>query len=310
MKNSDQKQLLLWLNDSAFKPVSRSIVQKYAQYCGKRIGLVYIGGYPKSGTTWISKMVAYYIGLPWVGHTYLQFGFPTVIHHHWDYHPAFDHSIFVLRDGRDVMVSIYMNMVVKGYQQTEKSLSDLHTTSPGRFVRQHYGRHANLHRRFRYLYGSKFDPNDVVANLPKFIESEMTKPLIPEVKSPWPEYISTWRERSGHVSSVRYEDMLSDPVPVFRDLVGSFGMQPLVEDINYIVKRFSFSRMTGRKPGEENRKSFARKGIAGDWLNHFSLEARQVFDHYAGDVLIDLGYETNHDWVQAPSVEPIALSAT
>ena len=56
--------------------------------------------------------------------------------------------------------------------------------------------------------------------------------------------------------------------------------------------------MTKRKAGEEDRSSFLRKGIAGDWKNHFNTEAVNIFDHYAGETLIKLGYEKNHDWVK------------
>lgn len=298
MKNGSTKQLMLWFYDSVVKPASRSIFRFYAKRYGAAMGLVYVGGYPKSGTTWISKMVAHYLGLPWVGHTDIAFGFPAVVHHHWDYQPAFDRSILVLRDGRDVMVSIYMNMV-KGYLAVEESLSELGRASPGRVVRSHVGRHANLRRRFRYLYGTNFDPWDTDRNLPKFIESEMKEPFIPEAKTPWPRYVSAWMDRAKQVTCVKYEDMLDQPGLALKSLLRAFDEEPKDEDISYVVRRFSFARMTGRMPGVEDRRSFARKGVSGDWRNHFSLEARQVFDHYAGDVLIRLGYEVDHHWAQA-----------
>lgn len=299
MRNSSTKQLMLWFKDSVVKPTSRSIFQSYAKRYGAAMGLIYVGGYPKSGTTWISKMVAHYLTLPWVGHTHMAFGFPAVVHHHWDYHPTLDHSILVLRDGRDVMVSIYMN-VIKGYLAVEESLAELGAVSPGRLVRFHVGRHANLRRRLRYLYGTNFDPWDTASNLPRFIEFEMKKPFIPEAKTPWPRYMSTWMERGKRVTCVKYEDMLDQAGRVLRSLLQVFEEEPKEEDISYVAQRFSFARMTGRMPGEEDRHSFARKGISGDWRNHFSLEACQVFDYYAGDVLIRLGYEEDHVWVQSP----------
>lgn len=39
-----------------------------------------------------------------------------------------------------------------------------------------------------------------------------------------------------------------------------------------------------------------RKGIIGDWRNHFTAEHKRVFKELAGDLLIDLGYEQNDDW--------------
>lgn len=39
-----------------------------------------------------------------------------------------------------------------------------------------------------------------------------------------------------------------------------------------------------------------RKGVIGDWKNHFSAQHKQVFKNVAGQLLIDLGYETDFDW--------------
>jgi hypothetical protein len=39
-----------------------------------------------------------------------------------------------------------------------------------------------------------------------------------------------------------------------------------------------------------------RKGTIGRWRKHFTLEHKQVFKDIAGQVLIDLGYEDNHNW--------------
>lgn len=39
-----------------------------------------------------------------------------------------------------------------------------------------------------------------------------------------------------------------------------------------------------------------RKGIAGDWRNHFNDAHREAFDEVAGDILIELGYEDSRDW--------------
>jgi hypothetical protein len=39
-----------------------------------------------------------------------------------------------------------------------------------------------------------------------------------------------------------------------------------------------------------------RKGTIGSWQNHFSAEHKRVFKELAGNLLIDLGYEQDHDW--------------
>lgn len=199
------------------------------------------------------------------------------------------------------MVPIYSNIVIKGYCEVEKSLAELSKISSGRLTRRYLRRHAVLRRRLHHLYGPRFDPEDVVGNLLKFNESEMQKPFIPEARQPWPAYVSDWLSHGQQISIVKYEDMLTRPEQTLTSLLQNLlDEEPRSEEIAHTVARFSFERMYGRKRGEESR-NFARKGIAGDWMNYFSLEARQVFDHYAGDLLIELGYETDHDWGQVTS---------
>jgi len=70
------------------------------------------------------------------------------------------------------------------------------------------------------------------------------------------------------------------------------------DDLALTVDRFSFQRMTGRKPGTEDKKSFLRKGIAGDWVNHFDREAAEVFHHHAGRSLIAMSYEKDSAWTK------------
>jgi len=59
----------------------------------------------------------------------------------------------------------------------------------------------------------------------------------------------------------------------------------------------SFEKLSrGRERGQEDPSSFYRKGVAGDWKNHFSKEDRRVFKEEAGELLIRLGYEDDLDW--------------
>jgi hypothetical protein len=75
------------------------------------------------------------------------------------------------------------------------------------------------------------------------------------------------------------------------------------------VEKYSFKRQAGRAQGQSNKHSFVRKGITGDWKNHFTEEACQVFARHAGSQLIRLGFESNNDWVNEFSVETSFESA-
>lgn len=297
MRNSTKKQLLLWLKDSVVQPVTNRTSESIAHRYGAVFSQHFVGGYPKSGTTWVTRMVAAYLALPWLGATNFAVGVRGVIHHHWDYHPALAKSIYVVRDGRDVMVSTYFN-VTKAYLARKNDLTSLRPSSPARLVGQNVGRFALLSRRLNHLYGENFDPKDVQRNLPRFIQAEMQKPFIVEARSPWQLHVRKWLENSHALTLVRYEDMLADTQKTFSQLLQEYlDREPERSDVEYLVERFSFKRMTGREPGQEIRTSFARKGISGDWKNYFTEESSSVFHHFAGPLLIELGYERDDQWL-------------
>jgi hypothetical protein len=39
-----------------------------------------------------------------------------------------------------------------------------------------------------------------------------------------------------------------------------------------------------------------RKGVSGDWRGAFTEGDRRIFKEEAGDLLVELGYEKDHDW--------------
>ena len=47
---------------------------------------------------------------------------------------------------------------------------------------------------------------------------------------------------------------------------------------------------------EEDVRCHERKGIAGDWRNHFTERVKLGFKHRFGDVLLATGYERDNDW--------------
>jgi hypothetical protein len=58
------------------------------------------------------------------------------------------------------------------------------------------------------------------------------------------------------------------------------------------AQRFA-AKAKGRRAGEENAHSHYRKGIAGDWVNHFTPAHVEAFKDRFGNVVERLGYE---DW--------------
>ena len=70
------------------------------------------------------------------------------------------------------------------------------------------------------------------------------------------------------------------------------------ERILGIVWEHSFDKLSGgRTKGEEDPNSHYRKGVAGDWVNHFNRDHLEYFAERYTDVLIKYGYEESANWV-------------
>jgi lipopolysaccharide transport system ATP-binding protein len=63
-----------------------------------------------------------------------------------------------------------------------------------------------------------------------------------------------------------------------------------------IVDDHRFEKKAGRRPGEEDVTSHHRKGVSGDWANHFTDRVKAEFKERFGKTLIDAGYEKDLAW--------------
>ena len=70
-----------------------------------------------------------------------------------------------------------------------------------------------------------------------------------------------------------------------------------VEFLLGYIYEYRFSKMTnGRAEGIEDVCSHYRKGVVGDWANHFKPQHTEYFKKNYNDVLLKLGYELTLDW--------------
>lgn len=241
--------------------------------------------YPKSGGTWFSQMLSDCLELPFPRNSTPAKLKSCILSGHHLYRPRFKNVTVVIRDGRDIMVSAYYYMLFKNEINKQ-------------FGVDHYRRHLKF-----------ADYDNITENMPRFIEQLFDTHVKETFHFSWSNFIDSWL--SHDVAVVKYEDLLTHAAEILvqttQRLIGKdIGIQRARE----VVEKYSFKNLSGRKQGEENKKSFVRKGIAGDWKNHFSLEARQIFDHYAGQQLIAAGYETDHQWVQQHCETRDAIAAS
>jgi hypothetical protein len=98
--------------------------------------------------------------------------------------------------------------------------------------------------------------------------------------------------RSDSYLAIRYEDLAADPARELARVLAFLGAEARPEIVDACLNAASFERLSGgRAPGEENRASFFRKGVSGDWRRHFTAETTRIFTEKAGEWLVRYGYE-------------------
>lgn len=240
----------------------------------KCLPLYIVTEYPKSGGTWITQVLSECLDVPFPRNCRPHWE-TAMMHGHMKYSLTMANVVVVFRDGRDCMVSWYFHTLFQNDKNSpilvEKTRKDL---------------------------GFK-DVEDISDNLSKFIEYvfEKDKSSFSPYKFTWAQFVRDWVKRS--CLTIKYEDMVVDGVTEISRVLTGLGRADIPHSmIEEVIEKLSFANQTERKPGEEDKGSFLRKGQPGDWRNKFNLVAAEVFDHYAGKELIQLGYEKDNSWVQ------------
>lgn len=142
-----------------------------------------------------------------------------------------------------------------------------------------------------------------------------------------------WDYTYPNVMEVRYEDMIQNPIQFMTNIFHFFGwiddrsfdssesmiykLKVLInmalvkyrspwlfrrkslttKTVRNIIENHNFVKKTkGRLPGQEKQNHHYRKGISGDWKNHFTEKHKKYFKENYNDLLIKLGYEENENW--------------
>jgi hypothetical protein len=268
------------LRGKPLRLVQRAIAQRALHYPHRNLMIV---GQPKSGSTWLLRMVLETPGYQkWSPET-VKLGLPHDLRARDFVPPPVGYTVTkahtsATRENVSVLREAARPFVVLIRDPRDLAVSWAH--------------YVGLPGRTRWGW-----PEAVELSVPERISFYIER-VLPK-QSRWG---LAWREAieellpSGLGMMARYEEMLADTFGVMRRVFDHFEVGLSDERVRAIVAAHTFERATGRAAGEEDAEQFNRKGISGDWRNHFSPEQVRAFKERAGERLIELGYETDLDW--------------
>lgn len=138
-----------------------------------------------------------------------------------------------------------------------------------------------------------------------------------------------WDYSLPNILELKFENFISNP---YQSILNAFGFLGLVEDtrrneldprsmvkhqlarvlsrsgmkirrlipvsvlLYFTYKHDFFQLSSKRNRGDEDVSAHYRKGIAGDWKNHFNDEHKRYFKENFNDLLVKMGYEKDLDW--------------
>ena len=108
---------------------------------------------------------------------------------------------------------------------------------------------------------------------------------------------SIWEHPEKYTTLLRYEDLHETPIITLRRIIKALIGTSLTDDyISESYERQTFGAFLSRYP---QAIGSMRKGIVGDWRNHFNREDGRLFQECFGNLMLDQGYIESDFWWEA-----------
>lgn len=138
-----------------------------------------------------------------------------------------------------------------------------------------------------YFYFGQPSINYTICAMAGLLEKKIPLPFLK-----WPRTMKEHKEY--YTIAIRYEDLLETPTETLWGIVRALtGLELTESRIAETFERQRFDVILERFP---DHKHFMRKGIIGDWENHFKRDDGRLFQEYFGRLMLDQGYIDDGDW--------------
>ncbi len=268
---------------------------------------LYVIGYPKSGNTWLARLMADLLDSPLVGgnnpidraDTKQNYEGQFIIyklHHSGKSKPCNITKesliLYIVRDFRDVLVSgffhFYRNISDDAVIAENSLESKLH------ILYRFYFRHQIL-RMIRQWQGNEIDVlmrrARTLYNEFRFVVFRKKRTIQLHIGN-WSEHVNYWTS-FPNVNVIKYEDLLTDPYNTLQKVFCKMGINHSKRNLVEIIERQSFKsrRKEFQKKADQVNTKFLRKGVAGDWKRFLDEKMIQRIKKAHGPAMNRLGYD-------------------
>lgn len=248
--------------------------------------VMFIAGLPKSGTVWLQQLLG---SVP---------GYKI----RWPYDP--DDCIY----NHDVCDAVFatlprdLHSVVKLHTRcTPANVQVLEKFNLRTVVMYRDPRAQSLSRYFHVLHDpshrhhSLYNSITQEAGLRHSIELTLSE-YVPWIKG----WLPQLRQHPERFHEVRYRDLRTRPVQTLSRVLDFYRIHLAEDEVKSIIEQVAANTKFDLRDNLRKGRGTARKGIVGDWRNHFTDAHVSQFKETCGEFLIELGYERDLDWALAP----------
>lgn len=143
------------------------------------------------------------------------------------------------------------------------------------------------------------DPRDIVVSAMYYRKTtDLDAAIAQLIHSNYIGWFESWLEPCETLECKRiltsYERLHFEPVKQLRYIIFEISGETLPDErINEAIARQSFENMS---KSYDDGGHFMRKGIVGDWRNHFSREQAKRFNDHFGEFMMRQGYIDDLEW--------------
>lgn len=234
-------------------------------------GSYIILGHPSAGTNWLCNLLSNYLDTPvFEWNRNMPSLESQIFHLHRFVGGALqrNRTIYMYRDGRDTLVSLFMKVAKTPWM-------------------------GGWRDKFHKDTGVILDANLIDEQLPTYIEWHFTKRSPASVN--WREHILRGL-RDGY-KTISFEELKQNPSSSLRAVLCDLGHSQIDEKKLEIA--IGMNDIENIKTEENSYQ--VRNGRPAQWRQYFTIESAKLFQKYAGEELIMLGYETDASWVDTIS---------